>query len=158
MTTIKVIAGGAGVFEPRRRRVAQLRDRHPNERAAEVLRHEAGVEVADEDAVDVGGRQAGAGAGDRGQRGAADELLQVQGVELAEGRVAPAEMWAVCIGFIQWRSVCSQPAAVIVVRSPRCGPTICTPIGRPSRVVATGATVAGRPTKLARPAHAIWSP
>ena len=55
----------------------------------------------------------------------------------------------------QPRSVCNQPAAAIVVRSHRCGPTICTPIGRPSGVVANGATVAGRPMKLARPAQAV---
>src|ERR1700749_4979517 len=79
--------------EPTASRAAQIAaepgDRDADERAAEVLRHEAAVEVADEDAVDVGQLQAGAGHGR--QRGVADQLFEVEGVELAEGRVAPAD-------------------------------------------------------------------
>jgi hypothetical protein len=82
-------SGGAGVFKPHGRRVAQFGNGQRRQRAGEVLAHEAAVEVADEDAVDV--RRLQARAGDGGQSRVTDQLLQVDLVVLAEGRVAPAD-------------------------------------------------------------------
>ncbi len=67
----------------------QFRKRERDERAAEVLRQKTAIEVADEDAVDVTRLESG-----RLQRRLdrfAHELFRVDGVELAEVGVAPAD-------------------------------------------------------------------
>ena len=51
-----------------------------------------------------------------------------------------------------------NPANAIVVRSSRWPPMIWTPIGRPSSLRPIGATVAGRPQRVATAGQASWSP
>ena len=62
---------------------------HRRQGCREVLADEAGIEVADKDAVDVLGLEAGAV--ECGLDRVPDHLLQVQLVEFPEGRVAPSD-------------------------------------------------------------------
>ena len=54
-------AGGAGVLHPRRALEAQVGRGLQHQRGGEILRREAGVEMAEHDLVHVGGRDAGVG-------------------------------------------------------------------------------------------------
>ena len=81
--------GGAGVLDPRRRLEAQLRIGLQHQRGREILRREAGVEMAEHDLVDVCGGNAGIG--QRIGRDLDHEALDGFGVELAEWRVRPSD-------------------------------------------------------------------
>ena len=55
--------GGAGILDARRALEAQIRRRLQNQRGGEILRRKAGIEVAQHDLIDIGGRNAGIGKG-----------------------------------------------------------------------------------------------
>ena len=86
-------AGGAGVLDPRRRLEAQGGIGLQHQRAGEVLGHEAAVEMAEPDLVDVG--RGDAGIGDGGGRGLDDQGLDGATLVLAEGEMAQPTMQAV---------------------------------------------------------------
>ena len=81
--------GGAGVLDPGRRLEAQLRVGLQHQRGGKILRREAGVEMAEHDLVDVGGRDAGIGQRLVGDPD--DEAFDGLGVELAERRMRPSD-------------------------------------------------------------------
>ena len=80
---------GAGVFKPHGRCMAQLRDGDAGERGAEILRCETGVEVGHEHGIDILGFEPRRFDGRQGR--VANQLLKIDGVELAERGVAPAD-------------------------------------------------------------------
>jgi hypothetical protein len=82
-------AGGAGVLEPRRRLVAQRRQRLQDHGAGEVLLGEAVVEQADEAGVDLLRRDAGIL--DRGSGDPADQAFDIRVFQLAERTMRPAD-------------------------------------------------------------------
>ena len=82
-------AGGAGVLDPGRGLEAQGRVGLQHERAGEVLRHEAAVEMAEPDLVDLGRLQAGVGDRTRGRLD--DQALGAAALVLAERQMAPAD-------------------------------------------------------------------
>ena len=82
-------AGGAGVLDPRRRGEAQIAARLQHQRGREVLLHEAGIELAEINGVDVTRLDAGVGqrlGGDVGNHG-----LDIQILVLRELQVVPAD-------------------------------------------------------------------
>jgi hypothetical protein len=79
-------AGGAGVLDARRRLEAQAVVGLQHQRGGEILRREAGVEMAEHDLVDIGGGDAGIG--QRLVGDAHDQALDAVSVmSLAEGAV-----------------------------------------------------------------------
>ena len=82
-------AGGAGILDPRRALEAQIGRSLQHQRGGEILRREAGVEVAEQDLVDVAGRDAGIG--ERFGRHLDDQAFDGFAVKLAERRMRPAD-------------------------------------------------------------------
>src|SRR6185369_7434740 len=80
---------GAGILHPRRRLEAQPRRCLQRERGREILFGEAGVEMADEDAVDIFGLDPGIG--ERRVDDLQHQGLDVLALMLAEGRMGPAD-------------------------------------------------------------------
>ena len=79
---------GAGVLDAGGGLEAQMRIGLQHQRSREILRREAGVEMAEHDLVDIAGRDAGIG-----QRLVGDldhEAFDGLGVELSEGRMRPS--------------------------------------------------------------------
>ena len=69
--------------------MAQLRDGYAGQRRAEILGSKPGIEVGHEDRIDILGLESRGG--DRRQGGIANQLLEVDRIEFAERRVAPAD-------------------------------------------------------------------
>jgi hypothetical protein len=82
-------AGRAGVLDARRRLEAELVVRLEHDRGREILRREAGVEMAEQDLVDLLG--ADAGMVERLIRDPDDQAFDGLVVELAEFAVSPAD-------------------------------------------------------------------
>ena len=81
-------AGGAGVLHPRRALEAQIGRGLQHQRSGEILRREAGIEMAEHDLVDVLGGDAGIC--ERFARHFDDEAFDGLVGELAEWRVRPS--------------------------------------------------------------------
>ena len=88
-------AGGAGILDPRGALEAQLGRGLQHQRGGEVLRREAGVEMAEHDLVDVAGGDAGVR--QRRGRDPHDQALDGLAFEPAEGGVAHPTMQAVTV-------------------------------------------------------------
>ncbi len=82
-------AGGAGILDARGALEAQRRIELQHQRGRKILAHEAAVEGADIDLVDIGGRKAGVP--DRRGGDGDDHLLDIDAVMLAEFAVRPAD-------------------------------------------------------------------
>jgi hypothetical protein len=81
-------AGGAGVLDPRRALEAQIRGGLQHQRGGEILRGEAGIEMAEHDLIDVAGRHAGIA--ERLGRNAHYQALDRLPLEPAERSVRPS--------------------------------------------------------------------
>ena len=79
----------AGIFKTHGGGVAQLRDGDTGERCAEILCSEPGIEVGHEHGIDILGLESRRLDGRQGR--VANQLLKIDGVELAERGVAPAD-------------------------------------------------------------------
>ena len=81
--------GGAGILHPRRALEAQIGRSLQHQRGGEILRREAGIEMAEHDLVDVLGRDAGVG--QRLARDPHNQAFDSLTGELAERRMGPSD-------------------------------------------------------------------
>jgi hypothetical protein len=81
-------AGGTGVLDPARALEAQVGRSLEHQRGSEILRREPGVEMPEQDLVDIG--SGNPGIGERLLGDAHDQALDRLALEPAEGRMSPA--------------------------------------------------------------------